>query len=120
MEQKRRDRLLEGGIDVDSALERFMGNEALLDRFLHKFLQDSNYQALKEAAAAGDWEQGLRASHTLKGVCGNLSMEVLYGLFTSQVSAIRAGDYRQASQLMEEIEGAYETAAAAIRAAGEQ
>ena len=114
MEAVRRQELLAGGIDVDGALERFMGSEALLERFLGKFLQDANYEALEQAVARGDWEEALRASHTLKGVCGNLSMTVLYDLFTRQVAAIRAGDMAGAAALMEEIAPARAAAAAAI------
>ena len=99
MDARRRERLIRGGVDVDGALERFMGSEALLERFLGKFPQDPNYEALERAVAAGDWEGALTASHTLKGVCGNLSMGVLYDLFTRQVAAIRAGDTARASAI---------------------
>ena len=34
MDEKRKARLQAGGIDVDSALARMMGSEALLERFL--------------------------------------------------------------------------------------
>ena len=46
MDEKRKARLQAGGIDVDSALARMMGSEALLERFLGKFPDDLNYPAL--------------------------------------------------------------------------
>ena len=104
MEQAKMDRLAAAGIDAADALERFMGSEALLTRFLGRFLEDGNMDALRAAVAAGDWDKALTASHTLKGMCGNLSMTVLYDLFTAGAAA-----------LMPAIEAAYQKAAAAIR-----
>ena len=40
MELEKRKHLEAAGIDVQSALERFMNNEMLLERFLKKFLDD--------------------------------------------------------------------------------
>ena len=36
MDKERKTRLHGGGINVDNALERFMGNEAMLERYLKK------------------------------------------------------------------------------------
>ena len=115
MDALKKERLVAAGIDVDNALERFMGNDALLDRFLKKFLSDGNYAALSAAVAAADPAGALTASHTLKGMCGNLSMTVLYDLFTRQVALLRASDTAGAAALMPEIEAACRKAAAAIR-----
>ena len=52
------------GIDAADALDRMMGSEALLVRFLGRFLEDATYQALRQAVEAGDWEKALMASHT--------------------------------------------------------
>ena len=46
--------LTDAGIDVNSAIERFMGNESLFERFLKKFLEDSNYHDLLAAISSGD------------------------------------------------------------------
>ena len=46
--------------------------------------------------ATGDKDAALAASHTLKGVCGNLSMTALFDLLTRQVAAFRAGDWEGA------------------------
>ena len=115
MEQAKMDRLAAAGIDAADALERFMGSEALLTRFLGRFLEDGNMDALRAAVATGAWDKALTASHTLKGMSGNLSMTVLYDLFTRQVALLRQPDTAGAAALMPAIEAAYQKAAAAIR-----
>ena len=117
MEQSVREALCAGGVNVDEALERFMGNEALLNRFLKKFPDDANYGKLVQAVEAGDREGALTASHTLKGVCGNLSLAPLHALLTDQVGLLRAGDWDAAAALMPRLAQAYDRAVAAIRSA---
>ena len=119
MTSQRTKQLEEAGIDVTAALERMMGSEALLERLLGKFLDNQQYPALRAALQSGDTEQAVIAAHTLKGVCGNLSMTGLYGLFTGLVDALRAGDLLLARHLMDQITPAYERAAAAIRGSAE-
>ncbi|OUQ15409.1 hypothetical protein B5E84_15035 [Lachnoclostridium sp. An14] len=115
MDEGKKIRLKEAGINVEEALSRFMDNEMLLERFLNKFLTDGSFALLKEAMASGDRDTQLRASHTLKGVCGNLSITRLYELATSQVALMRADRWEEAESMMPEMEQAYEAAIAAIR-----
>ena len=99
--------LTEAGMDVETALERMMGNEVLLKRLVERFLEDENLQKLEGAFAAGDREAALGASHTLKGICGNLSFIVLFELFSRQVTLLREEKWEQAKDLMPEIAEAY-------------
>lgn len=115
MEAEKRTRLEAAGIDVGSALERFMGSDALLERFLKKFVEDANYGALKAALDAGDREGAITASHSLKGVCGNLSMTELFDLFTRQVQLLREEKDAQAAALMPDITRAYDRVSRAIQ-----
>lgn len=115
MQELMRERLKEAGIDVTAALERFMGNETLLERFLKKFLDDTNYEKLAAAIDAGQQEAALTAAHTLKGISGNLSMTGLFALLTEQVAAFRDNDWDRAVELMPEIAKHYETISAAIK-----
>lgn len=117
MDEARKQALGAAGIDVDAALARMMGSEALLARLLKKFLDDANCEKLHSAISAGDPEAALAASHTLKGVCGNLSMTALFDLLTRQVAAFRAGDWEGAVVLLEQIDQAYARVTAAIREA---
>lgn len=67
MDENKKERLAEAGIDVENALERFMGNEGLLERFLKKFLNDQNFSKLTVAIGEKKEQEALAASHTLKG-----------------------------------------------------
>ena len=115
MNLERRAQLEAAGVDVGQALARMMGSEALLERLLGKFLEEPNYAALCAALERGEPAATAAAAHGLKGACGNLSMTALYGLFTRQVDALRAGELAEAERLMEEIAQAYAAVTAAIR-----
>lgn len=80
-----------GGVDVDAALARMMGSEALLGRLLGKFTADQSCARFEEAVAADDSEAGLDAAHALKGVSGNLSMTRVFELTSQICELIRAG-----------------------------
>ncbi len=67
-------------IDFEDALYRFCGNEALFRKLVMKFPNDHSFEELKTALNANDTEAALLASHTLKGVSGNLSLVELYDL----------------------------------------
>ena len=84
MDQTRKARLEAGGIMVDEALERFMGNEAMLERYLQKFLSEKSYAMLRDSLASNDWEAAGRAAHTLKSICGTKGCEAMQELVILQ------------------------------------
>lgn len=114
MDSELKSRMEQAGVDVVSGLERFMGNEALFERFFRRFMDDKSYAELVDAISCKDTERAFTAAHTLKGVCGNLSMVRMEKLVGSQVEALRAGDFISASNLMPDISAAYESIALLI------
>ncbi|WP_294448229.1 Hpt domain-containing protein [uncultured Mailhella sp.] len=112
-----RELLLSGGIDIDAMLDRCMGNEALLERLLKKFPVDRSYSYLVEALQNGDENAAVDASHTLKGVAGNLSIKDLYTLVDSQVQALRNHNMDAALSIMPDITLKYNNAVNAIQRA---
>lgn len=114
MDEQMAKELVEAGIDVGAAYERFMGNIAMFVKFLKKFPADPNYARLEEAVGNDQPEVALSAAHTLKGVCGNLSMIPLHGLLAKQVEHIRADDWKMAVGVMSEIRREYEKVNAAL------
>ncbi len=101
------DKLKAAGVDVDDLLKRLMGNQSLVPIFIRKFTEDKSYEELLAAFKAKDMKQAEMASHTLKGICGNLSITALFALFTEQVNLIRSGDYDKAESMMAEISSIY-------------
>lgn len=68
------------GANVDEALERFMGNEKLYEKFLKKFAEDPSYVSLLDAIEKEDNHAAFIAAHTLKGVCGNFLLHLFLRL----------------------------------------
>ncbi|MBQ9765735.1 MAG: Hpt domain-containing protein [Lachnospiraceae bacterium] len=100
--------LVSVGIDVDEAMHRLLNNEELLIRFLKKFPTDGNYKLLKESLEKGDVQVAFRAAHTIKGLCGNLSMNVLKLIVSEQVEYLRAGNLEEAIRVMPRVTAEYE------------
>jgi len=75
MDELLKRKLVENGADVEGTLHRFMGNEALFERFLLKFRDDKNYAGLEESLDKGNYEEAFRYAHTLKGVSANLGLD---------------------------------------------
>lgn len=107
--------LINAGVDVNSAIERFVGNEQLFAKMLKQFLDEPSYGKLCAAIADNDEKEALAASHTLKGLCGNLSLTRMFELFSQQVALIRANDWDKAVGMMPEISKGYEEMTAAIK-----
>ncbi len=108
------DKLIDAGVDIEDLRKRLMGNDSLIPIFIKKFSDDTNFSSLKEAFAEKDMKKAEMASHTLKGMCGNLSLTKLFVLFTEQVNLIRSNDYDKAENMMSEITDTYENAIANI------
>lgn len=107
--------LEQGGIDIDSALARFMGNEAMLERYLQKFLNEESYSSLRDAVNAQDWETAARAAHTLKSVCGTLGCTRMAELVIRQEQLLRSGEREAASAMMPEITACYDGICSLLR-----
>ncbi len=109
-----RNQLTAAGVDVNSLLERFMNNDALLERFMKKFKNDPNYAELLDAVDKKDNDRAFAASHTLKGVSGNLSLIALQTQVSEQCEKFRAGDFDAGAALMPKVTEEYERVTAAI------
>ncbi len=115
MEVWKKEILVGAGIDVDEALARFMGKEGLLVRMLTRFLEDTTFLNLQSAIARKNTEDFLQASHTLKGLCSNLSMKRLALLFSRKVELICRGEIIEAEKMQRELLCAYQRTTDAIR-----
>ena len=81
--------LKDAGNDVDSALRRFVGNEAMYIKFLKRFADDKSYSEMKEAVEKNDMGNAFVAAHTLKGVAGNLGLTKLFDVASEVTEKLR-------------------------------
>lgn len=108
MDSLKKQHLLDAGIAVEDALARFLGNEALLLRFLGKFAQDPNFSALCAALEEGRTRDAFLAAHTLKGVTGNLSMQALFTQISDLVEDLRREDLEAARTRLPAVRAQYQ------------
>ena len=76
------------GGNYEDVLRR-LHNEALIQKFTLKFLEDPSYRLLKQALRDKNYEDAFRSAHTLKGVCQNLSFDRLYEVSNELTELLR-------------------------------
>lgn len=113
MDDKFRKQLEESGADVETTLKRFMGNDAIYQKFLGKFPADPNYANLGTNIESGAFEEAYKCAHALKGVVGNLGLTPIYESVSELVEELRNKaatdvDAARANELWQEIRTVYE------------
>lgn len=104
-----RELFIEIGADIDIVINRFAGNEKLLERFIKKFPEDKNFEELKKAVQDDDYQVMERTAHTLKGVSANLGFSEIGDICADIVQAVRQEKQDTISLLFEELKVKYET-----------
>lgn len=108
MDKEKKQRLEDVGVDTDNALERFMGNETMLDKYLNKFISDPHFENMTKAMQEGNCRQAFLEAHALKGLCGNLALKALSGEIGRCVEFLRAEDLSGAWEMKEELDRTYQ------------
>lgn len=93
-----RDCYIKFGGDFDAVIGR-LRREQLVEKFLLKFLDDKSFDMFEAAMRSRDYEEALRAVHTLKGICQNLSFTGLYESSSRITNALREKDYGKAADM---------------------
>lgn len=114
MNEETKQALVSLGMDIEQTKARFMGNEAMLLKFLHRFADDKSFAQMRDAIEAGDSEAAFHQAHTLKGVAGNLGLGTIFEMVGPMVEELRAGDLGVAAERMPALEAAYSEAIAVI------
>lgn len=96
------------GVDPTNVLQRFGGSEAMLGKFVKKFLADATFGQLADAVEKEDWEATFRAAHTLKGLSGNFDFLKIHELSSKIVERYRAGDFSPIPNLFAELKENYD------------
>lgn len=103
------------GGDYDDVISR-LRTEKLVQKFVLKFLNDPSYDNLCKALDEENYEEAFRASHTIKGVCQNLSFTKLYQSSHALTEALRSGWTPEAAQILPQVKADYQQTADAIHA----
>ncbi|MBF0421544.1 MAG: CHASE2 domain-containing protein [Magnetococcales bacterium] len=93
------------GMDLQTALVRVGGNQELLRRLLHHFMEQhaGDPERLRQAVGEGDDATARRLAHTLKGIAGSLGAQELQQVAINLESALERADRRQTTTLVEEL-----------------
>lgn len=112
-----KEKLTEIGVVYDEVLQRFMGKEDFYLRMLKKFLDDKNYEELKQAVEQKNWSEAFTHAHTVKGLCGNLGLGGMLEYVVPLTEEVRSEPYDEESivKYMQNVSEAYEKTVAVIR-----
>ena len=104
------------GGDYEGVKSRLLTDARIL-KFLRKFPSAKDFDELKPALAAGDWESAFRYSHNLKGNCLNLGLSNLFEPSCALCENLRGGTPKaDCAPLLAAVEVAYRDTVNAIAA----
>ena len=108
MNQDFKAELIEWGVDWDELLDRFMGNEDLIAKFMLKFLNDQSMSDLTKYMGEGNISEAFKAVHTLKGVSSNLALKGFLTPVLELTEIYRAGSSVGAIEKYNQIKPKYD------------
>ena len=104
-----KDCYLKFGGDFDEVLGR-LRREQTVRKFVFKFLDDKSFSLFEASMVKKDYSEALRAVHTLKGICQNLSFTRLFESSSLVTNALKENDWDKAVDMMPKLsEDYYET-----------
>ena len=103
-------------LDIESGLERFIGNKKLYREYLEKFLYDGSFEEFCSAAAMENIVMADEALHTLIGTSANLSLDRLHNVASAAVLKLKGNDSPETIQaIVDMVTEAYNEACMAVR-----
>lgn len=90
-------------VNVEEAIERFLGNASLYEKMLMKFLDLMNDMAVDTDFDCNEYNDIIEKTHAIKGAAGNLSINPIYEAYTEIVNLLRAKQPEQAKLILEKI-----------------
>lgn len=98
--------LKDAGLDTDKAIQRFMGNSDLFIKFILKFPECMNFNAMLNALEQENEEEFYMLVHNLKGNAGNLGINNVYECAQAILTEFRSTKFVQKKKLQSIIEEA--------------
>ena len=96
------------GIDYDAALARFMGKQAIYEKYLRKLPEDAHMNAAGKA---------LEQVHAIKGLTGTLGITGLFEQSAAIVALLRAGTREGLQEKMTSLKQEWDRVCETIRQA---
>lgn len=87
------------GIDINSAMERFLNNEEMYRSFLRRLPDENTYDNMLEAVRKKEVSYAFDEAHKLKGILGNLALTEAYNKLFDIVECLRRGELPEDSEL---------------------
>ena len=94
------------GGDFDEVLDR-LRREQTVEKFVYKFLNDKSFNLFESSMGNKDYDEALRAVHTLKGICQNLSFTRLFESSSLVTKALKENDWNKAVDMMPQLSKDY-------------
>lgn len=94
------------GSDYEEVYER-LESDAIIKRFVVKFLKEPSFSNLQEALRKQDGESAFRAAHSLKGICMNLGFQKLCEVSSALTEKLRGREIAGSDELYKEVEEEY-------------
>lgn len=91
------------GVDVEEALNRLNGNEALFKKLLGTFVKTIKSYYVQPDFDCDDYIEITEKAHAIKGAAGNLSITPVYKAYTQIVDLLRAGQPEQAKKVLNQM-----------------
>ena len=111
------DVLRENDVDVDTAVDRLMGNDNLYLEFIKRLPEELNLATLRDALAQEDAESFHFPLHNLKGFAVNLGITEIAEAAQAGLTEFRISQFRNITKLeglLQEIEASGEKFASAL------
>ncbi len=85
------DELSRYGCDMNTTLERFLGDEDFYEKCLIEMLDDSSFEQLGVALEKKDVKTAFESAHTLKGLAANMGLDSMLDIVVELVEPLRNG-----------------------------
>ena len=105
------------GIDYNAALARFMGKQAIYEKYLRKLPEDAHMDAAWTALEQQDDAELLEQVHAIKGLTGTLGITGLFEQSAAIVALLRAGTREGLQEKMTSLKQEWDRVCETIRQA---
>jgi len=78
-------------IDIETALSRVRGNKVIYKKMLGMFLQNTSFADLENALSQKDYPKASEIAHGIKGLTGNLGMNIVFEESSKLMVQMRSG-----------------------------